>query len=568
MPLLTADPLFTADTTGTTAVQDQLVAQATAAAAAGLPLMIPPGDYLITTAPTTLPVGVTLWAPTRGARFIADKPGPLLWIPSGVTLKGLTFRNEEATDPDAGILNLETDSTDVLIEDCRFEGDITAGLVQSVVIDAAGCRDITIRRNSFEGGAYGILTNTGANDLTGLTVENNVFTEIRGDVMEFNHPSGSSPAVSGIRVRDNMISLPPYSGAGSGTGFAIGVAGVRDATITGNTIVAARREAIHIEDDSHAITITANTIKNVDNTGGSGDTSGIAIYPGCSDITVADNTIENVVGGACITTIYDASAVLVSNVAVTGNVLRDAVVGVDVAADTTEGGRFLIADNLLYNCASGILVGGDFDEIVVHDNLITGSSTVGIGTGSGTTGKIRSYRGNIFTNCALDYTGSTTGNSVIIPDRAVLVSTSPASVVTEATVPLFRLGHHADGLVKFQARRIGQASTRIDTIYRVRWNGTTLVTHPLMTRSNGVIDVSSLKMVNGVLNAVVYLGTSGVTVECSAGFEGLCSEDSSTYATTVTPTTMNVTGSRSGNAALANLLTALAAAGFITDSTT
>lgn len=559
-------PLFAADNTGATAVQELLVAQSIAAARFGEPLILPPGDYLITDAPTGLPEGCALWAP-HGARFVADRTGNMLWLPAGADLQGLTFLNTGATSPEH--LRLLEDATNVSVTGCAFLGTSTA-TPNAIIVDAAGVSGLRITDCRFDYVGYGILTSTGANDLTDVVVEGCTFTRVYDDAIEFNHPAAGAPAAAGFHVTNNTISVPATLGSSSQSGFGIGVAGVADVTITGNTIVESRNDAIHIEDASTRITVVGNTVRQVS----AAAHAAIGVYPdGSSAVAIGDNVVDTVDGHG-IQVVYDTSTDLVSDVTVVGNVVRSpSGNGIDVGADTTEGGRYLVADNLVRDAAGhGIRVLGTLDEILVHDNLITGCGDYGVAleTNGGTTARVRSFRGNVITACASgDYqgVGISSGNATVVADRRALVDASALSVGTEVTVPFMRLGRYAHGTVTIHARRIGAAGTRIDTVWRVRWDGTALTAHRVAHDINGVISVDGLKMVNGKLAAVVYLGAANLQVEASAEFSGVSVEDGTAYATTVTGADSVVTGSRGGNAALSSLLTALADLGLITNST-
>lgn len=519
---------FTADSTGSTDVSAALGTQAAAATTAGQPLIVPPGDYRLDGG-TSLPDGLTLWAPS-GARFFGSRPSAnLISAPSKSTFRGLTLEN--TGQGDAVTVNIQTNAASVLIEDCTIIGNQYCIAVHA---NSSGITDLTIRDCRIGPASYGILTNSNANDIVGVTIDNCVFATIYADAIEFNHPAVGLPACHGFRVTNNMISVPPGLDTEDFSGFGIGVAGVADVTITGNTILTARKEGIHVEDAARNVTITGNTVRAISGVNAYG---GIVVYPVDTEgVEINGNIVEDITGGDGIIIVYDTTAL--RDIQVQNNIIRN-VSGNGIFVASDSGSRFVIQNNLIRSVTNGVYFDGGVGEIVVHDNLISDCSEYGVACGAqGTLGRIRSFRGNVITECASgDYQGVaiSAGTATVLDTRYLTpTGTSPAAVGGVVSLPLFRLGRYATGTVTIQFRVVNNWTRIVDSTWAVTWDGTIpkLTARKIGEDTSTGDQVASLSMVGGVLTAAVVIG-AGSTVDCTAQFSGVCLESSQTFSGTV-----------------------------------
>lgn len=509
-----------ADSTGATDISAALVTQATAAKTAGQPLLVPPGDYLLT-ATAALPDGATVWAPS-GARFFgALNPGPLLTIGgAGTALRGMEVEN--TASPDGRCISLRTSAANTVIEDCTI---ISAAI--GIYIDASGIENVKIRGCRFEDAYWGILTNPGANDIVGVNVEGCHFVGIGGDAIEFNHPSGSAPTCRGFRVAHNHIQCDTSTGGTTSTGFGVGVAGVADITIVGNTIYGARREGIHIEDGCRNVVIADNVIDSVPNT--STNYGGIVVYPvDTEDLVITGNVVANIAGDHNgIELVYTGQSDTHSNVTITGNTIRNiGQHGIYAGAQGVTGGHYLISNNIIRGCADyGIAFVGNFSHATAQGNLIADCG--GYGIGGGEFGTTRMFRNNVITDCALgDY--DFYGNSNYLNDRYKTIAPTAASTGSTMTVPLFRIGKQAEGTLAVGL--LGQGTGNyIESTWRLRWDSTNLYAERI-GHQGATYNDTNLVIVGGVLSVVMSVGGAGVILLGAASFNGMMTEQSNSTA--------------------------------------
>jgi hypothetical protein len=550
--------IFSGDATGAVSAHTLLASESATAATAGLPLIIPPGNYLLSTAPT-LPSNIYMIAPS-GARFFRSTSGTTMDIPTGAYLENITIENNStATEV---CVSLATNAKKVTFKRCKF----IANENQMVYLNNTGIADLTFDQCEFSGLAYGILANStnqtsGSWDMKRVRITHCVFDGSEADPIEFNHPSTSAPACGDYLVEGCTFINP--TGSSTSSGFAIGFAGADGITVTNNDITA-RREAIHFEDDCRNFVAANNRIRSVSGTASQG---GIVVYPTCQDGLIETNLVENVAGDA-IDIIFDGSAAHSSNITIRGNTVKDPTGrGITVAADSTKGGQFIVTDNYVTGADGDAYdMSGDGENVIFDNNFALNNT--GYGFNTNVSARLRSFRNNIaIGNTAGDYAGTAiaSGHATIAPQRHAVL-TSAASGGTSLTVPLFRLGRYADGYLTVQARRAGAATNRADSAWRVRWDATTLVGRRLHHVTNGTASHDTISMVNGVLSVNFTVSGAGNQMEVVAHFYGTTFESGETYSGTVAADTLTVTGSRSGNAALASLLTKLATAGIITDS--
>jgi parallel beta-helix repeat protein len=151
-----------------------------------------------------------------------------------------------------------------------------------------GNSDMTIQGNKFLGAGYAVIVADPANT-RGLVIDGNVFNGrgALGDAIEINVPSKGG--VSDLVISSNVITGYAKSASNANTGFGIGVAGVKNVSITGNMVSLCGRNGIHVEDASGAVTVTGNTVRD------SGD-AGIEVQPtpaGIGTVLISSHTVHD-----------------------------------------------------------------------------------------------------------------------------------------------------------------------------------------------------------------------------------------------------------------------------------
>lgn len=269
-----------------------------------------------------------------------------------------------------------------------------------VRIDGA-CGDISVLDCWFHGGGYGVLTHS-ASTFTKLTVAYSHFlASIYGDAIEINTPTSGSAEVV---IAGNHIDGYTHATAG----FAIGVARVARATITGN-IITGCREAIHIEDVA-------------------------------SDIAVTGNIIDDAVR-AGITVIQDEDP---ARVVLADNIVTAACSGGTAAAITVEGSGtaaedIVVHDNIVH--ASGNIGFGlyGFRNSISHDNVATACTGSGFAFGAGNLSQHHDNRSR--GNGGYGYTVSGAQNGTMYQGNIATGNTSGAWDISGATGD-YRIGAH------------------------------------------------------------------------------------------------------------------------------
>lgn len=516
--------VFSADTSGATSVSTALVTQATTAAGAGVPLVVPPGNYRVDT-PPTLPSNTCIWAPAGALFFGAIDGGGIFSVGSNNTIIGVTLQN--TSEPNGNAASVQANALDVLFDRVTF----IAGSI-CLHVNQAGIRNLTVRSCRFQDTYFGVLTNTGANDIIGVNVEGCFFTNVLGDGVEFNHPSASAPACRGFRVMNCEIEGPGGTGGTVNTGFGIGAAGCADLTITGNTIRSILREGIHIEDGCRNVTITGNTVRDLPASGT--NRSGIAVYGvGTDHVTITGNTVTDI-AGIGIESVYSGGADLVSNMTVTGNIIANCTShGIDVGADGNAGESWILSHNVIRSCDYGIVMRGTHRWSAAQGNVIDGCN---YGIGAGDFGHIRAVRGNVIMNSVVsDYDGFGAYNGrVDLADRIAM--TSATSTGTTMVIPLLRIGVRAEGTIALHYAT-SDGTRVIDSLWRLRWTGTALQC-ARVSASNIVANDTNLSVIDGVLSANLSGVVNGTAMSGVAQVEGLMTETSETLSGTIAGTAL------------------------------
>ncbi len=127
---------------------------------------------------------------------------------------------------------------------------------------------------------YGLLqTNASTAVVEGITVARCTFTRNGATDLEFNSPTGS---IRQVRVQDCSFS------DNDSDGFGVGLAHVTGAVVTTSTFDGYALEAVHIEDYSQDVTVTANDFTSC----GLRDDAHVQIIGGSDGVLVQGNTFH------------------------------------------------------------------------------------------------------------------------------------------------------------------------------------------------------------------------------------------------------------------------------------
>ena len=342
-------------------VQDQLVAVLSEAASSGRSVVLPAGRLTVTRT-LWLPAGSTL-ALAESAVVTGAVPGQsLIRMTSRSTLTGGRVVNTASAD--CFDVDFAGGTRAATVEQVRFGGART----NSIYLNAPDLQDIRIADNAFGGVMYGVLLNSGALRATDVRITQNTFIGVSGDAIEIN----AAVADAADRARDVLITgnrIRAPRGQGDGSGFGVGLAGVRGFRVTGNRIDRVRNEAVHIEDRSTSGLVANNDIRG----GGVGTRPAIAIYRTVQGVVVRHNSIRRF-DGEGIAVLWD-SVGSSRDIEITGNLVRD-VSGSAVVVGGDEGtGPFTVSDNdVLSPGGYGVVVLGTHGRSVVRRNLIRGAT--------------------------------------------------------------------------------------------------------------------------------------------------------------------------------------------------
>lgn len=352
---------FQADPSSAVPVQDQLAAALSKSALSGRSVTLPPGRFTVTRT-LWLPAGSTLvLAP--GATVTGAVPGQsLIRMTSRSTLTGGRIVNTATAD--CFDVDFAAATRAATIEEVRFGGART----NSVYLNAPDLQDIRIVDNAFSGVVYGVLLNSGALRARNVRIARNTFAGVAGDAVEINAAVANADDMArDVVITGNRVRAP--RGQGDGSGFGVGLAGVRGFRVTGNRIDGIRNEAVHIEDRSTSGLVANNDIRG----GGVGTRPAIAIYRTVRSVVVRHNSIRRF-DGEGIAVLWDSMGSS-RDVEITGNLVSD-VSGSAVVVGGDDGtGPFTVRDNdLLSPGGHGVVVLGTHDRSVVRRNLIRGAA--------------------------------------------------------------------------------------------------------------------------------------------------------------------------------------------------
>jgi uncharacterized secreted repeat protein (TIGR03808 family) len=371
------------------------------AAQARVPLALQPGDYRA--GGLRLPSGAQLIG-VRGATRLVFAGGPSLFAADRadtVTLDGLLLDGlSRPLPPNNGLVHFER-ASGVRIADCailasgrhgiRFAevaGEVTGSSITDAADVALLCTDargLTIARNVIaNSGNNGIVIIRSAAGPDGTMVLDNRIEDTH------NHDGGSGQFGNAINVyragdvivRGNRIRRSAFSGVRGNSASAIQIVGnqVQDCgevalysefsfegAIVANNVVDGAQTGVSVtnfNEGGRLATVQGNIFRNfTPRNANPGELDGIGIYVE-ADTAVTGNVVE----GA------DAVGVLIGwgrylrDIAVTGNTVRKATIGIAVSV-ASGAGSALISANIISQARRGAIVGMD------HARAITGDLT-------------------------------------------------------------------------------------------------------------------------------------------------------------------------------------------------
>ncbi len=369
------------------------------AARARVPLALAPGVYraggLILSAGAQI-VGV------RGATRIAFSRGPALMSSAGgdsITLAGLTFDGAGAPTSDRGLVHL-TGAKDLRMTDCSVVNasanavalERCTGAVENNAIDDAGdnglfCldnRDLIVRGNTIRRcGNGGIRIWQSEKRQDGSLVADNTIEEIASrDGGDGQNGNGINVfRAAGVLVRDNAIRACAFSAVRGNAASNFQVQGNRcadlgevalyaefdfDGAVISNNIVDGASLGVSVTNFNRGgrlAIVQGNLIRNLKSKRPQGglDSSGTGICVE-ADTAVTGNVIEK----APSIGIEVGAGRYLRDVAVTGNIVREATYGIAVSV-VSGAGATSITGNLISGAKLGALVGLEWGKLISSD---------------------------------------------------------------------------------------------------------------------------------------------------------------------------------------------------------
>ncbi len=474
--------------------------------------------YLLS-ANVTVPGNVTL--DMHGAKITSTANLALLVSLAGANAK---IRNGFLDNPNPAnclIVDVAAGATHPTVERISFTGATT----QAVNVDKPGIKHVRVKDCTFTDVNYGVLTNsgpgTGAYDLKDVRVTGCTFLAIRGDGVEFNHPSGVAGAaylasdfiVEGCHLEGNATS------GSINSGFGVGVAGAARVKIANNSFVGWAQQAIHVEDKSRDVGITGNTITGGGTRPGSAFPSGIYVMTS-EQITVTGNTLH-AVQGTGIEIAYDVANENHYST-VTGNLVHNCTLtGISVLASAGPGDSHatITGNTSISNGGDGIRVAGHV--LVVAANVADGNTGYGINALAGRLVKIAN---NITTdNVAGDYAPTANVRLPIINHGGKAMSVAAGAEATSSQAQLLELGAAASGRLFLTVTHPDIGNGYLSKLFDIKWDGTTLTQTLIATPStSGAIGGGTLSMNGSRLQATAYNGLGVAAVlNFAVEFEGM-----------------------------------------------
>ena len=371
-------------------------------ASARVPLLLGPGDYR--TGALKLPSGAQIIGVRGSSRliFTGDKPMFAAFGAEHITLAGVLIDGANAPLPERSALVHLTQCRDIRIVDCEIRNSSRAGIrldaadgtvsgniiakSASVAIYSLDARGLVIAGNVVrQAGDGGILIHRSQKGDDGtLVIDNRIedIANVSGGSGQFGNAINIYRAANVI-VRGNRISRAAFSAVRgnaasnlqvtSNTATDIGEVaiysefGFEGAVIANNTVDGAALgiSVVNFNEGGRLAVVQGNLIRNLKpkrpagTDPGDGAGIGIAVE---ADAAVTGNVIE----GAPSAGISVGWGAFMRDVAVTGNVVRDARVGIAVSV-SNGAGNAAITGNLISGAAKGAIVGMDHAKAVTGD---------------------------------------------------------------------------------------------------------------------------------------------------------------------------------------------------------
>jgi len=371
------------------------------AAASRTPLTLAPGIYRA--AGLVLPAGMRIVGTPGATRLVANRARPVLAAPhaADIQLSGLSFDGGGQPLPDGQGLVTLADGERVRVSDCEFigaggfglrldgiGGEITGCTVlgaADVAIFSYDARGLVIARNTVRrAGNNGIQVWRREAGYDGTSVLDNAIFEIgaRDGGSGQNGNGVNVFRASDVTVRGNRITDCMYSAVRGNAASNMRVIenacrdlgevalyaefGFQGAVIANNTVDGAGHgiSVTNFNDGGRLAVIQGNILRNLapqPRAGIDNATHGVGIYAE-ADTAVTGNVIER----AARAGIVAGWGRYLRDVSVTGNVVRQADIGIGVSV-VTGAGAALIANNLISGAARGAILGMDHDSPVTDD---------------------------------------------------------------------------------------------------------------------------------------------------------------------------------------------------------
>jgi uncharacterized secreted repeat protein (TIGR03808 family) len=335
------------------------------AARAGAPLALPPGVYR--SGPLTLPKGGQLVG-TRGASIIQSLGGATMIASQGadhVGLQGITLDGRNVPLPDRGALVNCRDGRDLRITDCAIINSGGCGILVERIAGAISGNTLTVTK----------ATAIASFDATGLLVAQNTIADASHNGIEILRTAIGD---DGTLVIDNRIENIKAGPGGSGQyGNAINAFRAGNVVVRGNRIRNCDYSAVRGNSAAN-IHITGNSVSGVRE---------VALYSefAFEGAIIANNTVDGAAVGVSVCNFNEGGRLSV----VQGNIIRnlipkrpigtapddDAGIGIYVEADTS------VTGNVIENApAFGIMAGwGKYLRDVAISGNVVRNAAVGIG---------------------------------------------------------------------------------------------------------------------------------------------------------------------------------------------
>jgi uncharacterized secreted repeat protein (TIGR03808 family) len=369
------------------------------AARTRVPLALAPGVYRA--GGLSLPAGTQILG-VRGATSLVFSRGPSLVSSEhgdSITLAGLTLDGGNQPIAARGLLHL-TGARDLRIADCSVvnaNGNAIAlenctGAVESSMIEDVGdnglfandSRDVIVRANSIRrcgNGGIRIWQSTKGQD--GSLIADNTIEEIasRGGGDGQNGNGINVFRAAGVLVRDNAIRACAFSAVRGNAASNLQIQGNRcvdigevalyaefdfDGAMIVNNIVDAAAQGVSVTNFNNGgrlAVVQGNLIRNLKNKRpqGGNDSAGVGISVE-ADTAVTGNVIEK----APWIGIEVGAGRYLRDVAVTGNIVREATYGIGVSVVSGTGATS-ITGNLISGSRLGALVGLEWGKVISGD---------------------------------------------------------------------------------------------------------------------------------------------------------------------------------------------------------